>query len=450
MFNPYAPQQQGAPKPLPPRPQMPEWQRKIQEQAAAAAAQEQATAAAVAAQSGQLEAAPQFLSTQNPQEETSMSNDTTPFNPNEVIAAAPQTQIAPINAGDVVYPEDAASAEDLPAKAGIVDYRNGDGLPTTLSEGQAQQLAEKLNGINFAITLPVEHKEPAVGKDGKQRLSRNGKPMLKKVRVPTNISLLVAGEENLNWALDADYAVKLIAEQMMFRVSGHLAAQSVPLKEGWMFDSAWLSKHFGTSNLSEAIEAELRPWAATKVSTLSAATQQAMCSSVTDAEEIVRIYEYVLAEASKYLTKVTKGKSSKADIAAQLAPITKAIGKYESWTKRAEKAATDGKAAPKPLVIKSLSGETVRGIRAVAGVLLVADGKRQALAEKFAAGTYPPRFTAEDAAEYVAETVECSINLQTVACWLQQVATNMQASEQRKLQKYSEESSAAPDDFDLV
>jgi hypothetical protein len=289
-----------------------------------------------------------------------------------------------------------------------------------------------------------------MGKDGKQRMSRSGKPMLRKVRVPTNVNMLVAGEENLNWALDPDYAVKLIAEQMLFRVSGHMAAQAVPLKEGWMFDSAWLSRHFGTSNLSEAIEAEFRPWAAAKVSTLSAATQSAMCSSVTDAEEIVRIYEYVLAEASKYLTKITKGKASKTEISAQLSALSKIIAKYESWMKRADKAAAEDKPAPKPLAIKSLTAETVRGIRAVAGVLLTADSKRQALSEKFASGNYPPRFTAEDAAEYVAETVEYSVNMQTVACWLQQVATNMQASEQRKLQKYSDETSAAPDDFDLV
>ena len=253
--------------------------------------------------------------------------------------------------------------------------------------------------------------------------------------------------------MDEEYAVRLVAEQMIWRVQGHMAAQGVSIREGWMFDQDWLSKHFGTTNLMDAVEAELRPWAATKVSALSAATQQAMCSSVTDAEEIISIYDNVEKAASAYLSKLLKGTGSKAQIAQQLAPITKAKAKWEQYVTRSEKATAEGKAAPKPPVIKALTAETPKGIRAVAGVLLTADSKRQAMTEKFKAGNYPARFSEEEVAEYINGTLEYSIQMQTVSCWLQQIATTMQATEQRKLQKYAADSTAAAaveDDFDLI
>lgn len=453
MFDPYNPAPQGASRPLPPRP-MPAWQQKIQEQSALVAAQEEAAAKA-AQPLEQPVAVPQF----NPPEEKSMSNDTISnpfdttgapaFNPNDVIAKQPMAALAPLPEAE---PADEATDDDLPPKAGIIDYRKGEGLPTTLSEQQVTELAAKLDGLAISSTFPVEHKEPAIGKDGKQRASKAGKLMMKKVKVPTNVHMLVAGEQNLGWALDPDYAVRLVAEQMIWKVQGHMAAQGVSIREGYMFDSEWLAKHFGAANLTDAIEAELRPWAATKVSTLSAATQSAMCSSVTDADEIIQIYTAAELAANTYLTKLLKGKGTKADIASQLAPIVKARAKYEQWQKRAEKAELEGKPAPKALAIKSLTAETVRGIRAVAGMLLTADTKRQQMAEKFKTGNYPPRFSAEEVAEYVDGTQEYSITMQTVACWLQQIATNMQASEQRKMQKYAADAVAGDqaDDFDLI
>ena len=75
------------------------------------------------------------------------------------------------------------------------------------------------------------------------------------------------------------------------------------------------------------------------------------------------------------------------------------------------------------------------------------------MTEKFKAGNYPARFSEEEVAEYINGTLEYSIQMQTVSCWLQQIATTMQATEQRKLQKYAADSTAAAaveDEFDLI
>lgn len=446
MFNPYASAAAGAARPLPQRPANP-FLDKIQEAAAKAAASEEPVAMAATQPWEQPHVAAPL---NTPTEETPMTENTIP-------AAqgfdAPFAAAAPVFDTAVETQDDVRTAEDLPAKAGIIDYRQGEGLPSLMSATQAAELAGRLDGISIASTFPVEHREALKTKEGLPRLSKAGKQMFKKVSVPTNVSVLVSGQEHLGFVMDEEYAVRLVAEQMIWRVQGHMAAQGVSIKEGWMFDQDWLSKHFGTTNLMEAIEAELRPWAATKVSALSAATQQAMCSSVTDAEEIISIYDNVEKAASTYLSKLLKGNGSKAQIAQQLAPITKAKAKWEQYVTRSEKAAAEGKAAPKPPVIKALTAETPKGIRAVAGVLLTADSKRQAMCEKFKAGNYPARFSAAEVQEYIDGTMEYSIQMQTVACWLQQVATNMQATEQRKLQKYAADSTAAAaveDDFDLI
>lgn len=447
MFNPYASAQPGATRPLPQRPSNPLLE-KIQEAAAKAAAAEEPVAMAATQPWEQPHVAAPF---NTPIEEIPMTENTTPaaqgFDAPFAGAAQPVVDATTDGA------EDVRTVEDLPAKAGIIDYRQGEGLPSLMSAAQAAELAGRLDGISIASTFPVEHREALKTKEGTPRLSKAGKQMFKKVSVPTNVSVLVSGTEHLGFVMDEEYAVRLVAEQLIWRVQGHMAAQGVSIKEGWMFDQDWLSKHFGTTNLMEAVEAELRPWAATKVSALSAATQQAMCSSVTDAEEIVSIYDSVEKAASTYLSKLLKGNGSKAQIAQQLAPITKAKAKWEQYIARSEKAAADGKAAPKAPVIKALTAETPKGIRAVAGVLLTADSKRQAMTEKFKAGNYPDRFSAEEVAEYINGTLEYSIQMQTVSCWLQQIATTMQATEQRKLQKYAADSTAAAaveDDFDLI
>ena len=75
------------------------------------------------------------------------------------------------------------------------------------------------------------------------------------------------------------------------------------------------------------------------------------------------------------------------------------------------------------------------------------------MTEKFKAGNYPARFSEEEVAEYINGTLEYSIQMHTVSCWLQQIAIIMQATEQRKLQKYAADSTAAAaveDDFDLI
>ena len=455
MFNPYASTQPGAARPLPQRPHNPLLD-KIQEAAAQAAAAEEPVAALAATQPWEQ---PHVAATfNNPPEEISMIENIPAaqgFDAPFAGAAQPAVDAPALaqNSGVADGSEDARTVEDLPAKAGIIDYRQGEGLPNLMTPMQAAELAQRLDGISIASTFPVEHREALKTKDGEPRKTKAGKQMFKKVRVPTNVSVLVSGEDNLGFVVDEEYALRLITEQMIWRVQGHMSAQGVSIKENWMFDQNWLSKHFGTTNFMEAIEAELRPWAATKVSALSAATQQAMCSSVTDAEEIVGIYETVEKAANTYLSKLLKGTGSKAQIAQQLAPITKAKAKWEQYIGRCEKAETDGKATPKPPVIKALTAETPKGIRAVAGVLLTADSKRQAMTEKFKSGNYPARFSPEEVQEYIDGTQEYSIQMQTVACWLQQIATTMQATEQRKLQKYAADSTAAAaveDDFDLI
>lgn len=448
MFNPYASTQPGAARPLPQRPNNP-FLDKIQEAAAkAAAAEEPVALGATQPWEQPYVAAATFT---NPPEEIPMIENNIQaaqgFDAPFAGAAQPTVDADTDGVGDV------RTIEDLPAKAGIIDYRAGEGLPSLMSAAQAAELAGRLDGISIASTFPVEHREALKTKEGTPRLSKAGKQMFKKVSVPTNVSVLVSGTEHLGFVMDEEYAVRLVAEQLIWRVQGHMAAQGVSIKEGWMFDQDWLSKHFGTTNLMEAVEAELRPWAATKVSALSAATQQAMCSSVTDAEEIVSIYDAVEKAASTYLSKLLKGTGSKAQIAQQLAPITKAKAKWEQYIARSEKAAADGKAAPKAPVIKALTAETPKGIRAVAGVLLTADSKRQAMAEKFKSGNYPARFSAQEVHEYIDGTLEYSIQMQTVSCWLQQIATTMQVAEQKKLQKYAADSTAAAtieDDFDLI
>ena len=455
MFNPYASTQPGAARPLPQRPHNPLLD-KIQEAAAQAAAAEEPVAALAATQPWEQ---PHVAAiSNNPPEEISMIENIPAaqgFDAPFAGAAQPDVDAPALaqNSGVADGSEDVRTVEDLPAKAGIIDYRQGDGLPSLMSAAQAAELAGRLDGISIASTFPVEHREALKTKEGTPRMSKAGKQMFKKVSVPTNVSVLVSGAEHLGFVMDEEYAVRLVAEQMIWRVQGHMAAQGVSIREGWMFDQDWLSKHFGTTNLMEAVEAELRPWAATKVSALSAATQQAMCSSVTDAEEIISIYDTVEKAASAYLSKLLKGTGSKAQIAQQLAPITKAKAKWEQYVTRSEKATAEGKAAPKPPVIKALTAETPKGIRAVAGVLLTAESKRQAMTEKFKAGNYPARFSEEEVAEYINGTLEYSIQMQTVSCWLQQIATTMQATEQRKLQKYAADSTAAAaieDDFDLI
>lgn len=444
MFNPYDPRPTTPTKPLPQRPPLNPFLAKIQDAAAQAAAAETSAAPAAIPFTEQAVPVPSF--TQTPLEEVKPMSE---FNPNDIIEAMPQAALAPV-------PEvtDDRTDSDLPAKAGIVDYRSGEGLPSVVPDADVKALEQRLDGVSFKATFPVTVKEPALGKDGNQRTTKSGKLMWKKVNVPTNVNALISGQEHMGFALDDSYCVSLVVEQMIYRVQGHMAAQDVLLKEGWMFDQNWLSTHFGTSNFMEAIEAELRPWATTKVSALSAATQAAMCSSVTDAEEIIAIYAFVEKAASHYLTKIMKGQGSKAAIAQQLAPITKAKAKWDQYVGRCEKALADGKAEPKAPVIKALTAETPKGIRAVVGVLTVADQKRQAMVEKFKAGNYPKdRFTDADVADVIDGAQEYSINMQTVGCWLGQIATNMQAAEQRKLQKYAADSAAAvaaDDDFDLL
>ena len=456
LFNPYSNAQPGAARPLPQRPQSP-FLTKIQEASAKAAASEEPVALTATQPWEQPHVAAATI-TNSPQEEIPMIENIPAaqgFDAPFAGAAQPDVDAPALdqNSGVADGSEDVRTVEDLPAKAGIIDYRQGEGLPTSMTPAQSAELAQRLDGISIASTFPVEHREPSLSKDGTHRTTKTGKLMYKKVRVPTNVSVLVSGEDNLGFVVDEEYALRLITEQMIWRVQGHMSAQGVSIKENWMFDQNWLSKHFGTTNLMEAIEAELRPWAATKVSALSAATQQAMCSSVTDAEEIVGIYDAVEKAATTYLSKLLKGTGSKAQIAQQLAPLTKAKSKWEQYIGRCEKAEADGKATPKAPVIKSLTAETPKGIRAVAGMLLTADSKRQAMTEKFKSGNYPARFSAEEVQDYIYGTQDYSIQMQTVACWLQQIATNMQAAEQRKLQKYAAESTAAAsieDDFDLI
>ena len=451
MFNPYASAQPGAARPLPQRPHNP-FLNKIQEAAAKAAAAEEPVAMAATQPWEQPHVAAPF---NTPIEEIPMTENTIPAAQgfDAPFAGAAAQPALDQNSGVADGAEDVRTVEDLPAKAGIIDYRQGEGLPSLMSAAQAAELAGRLDGISIASIFPVEHREALKSKDGTPRLSKAGKQMFKKVAVPTNVSVLVSGAENLGFVMDEEYAVRLVAEQMIWRVQGHMAAQGVSIREGWMFDQDWLSKHFGTTNLMDAIESELRPWATTKVSALSAATQQAMCSSVTDAEDIIGIYTAVEASATAYLSKLLKGTGVKAQIAQQLAPITKAKSKWEQYVTRCEKAEADGKPAPKAPVIKSLTAETQKGIRAVAGMLLTADSKRQAMAEKFKSGNYPARFSAQEVQEYIDGTLEYSIQMQTVSCWLQQIATTMQVAEQKKLQKYAADSTAAAtieDDFDLI
>ncbi len=447
MFNPYAPAKSGAPRPLPQRPANP-FADRIQAAAAAAATEDP-----VALVATQLWEQPQMAaSVLTKTEEISMPENTIPASQGFAapFAAATATAVAPADPVDDIT-EDVRTTEDLPAKAGIIDYRQGEGLPCSMSAAQATELASRLDGISVASTFPVEHREMLRTKEGLPRKTKAGKQMFKKVSIPTNISVLVSGDEHLGFIMDEEYAVRLVTEQLIWRVQGHMAAQGVSIKEGWAFDQDWLSKHFGTSNLMEAIESELRPWAATKVSALSAAVQQAMCSTVEDADEIVAIFDSVEKSAATYLTKLLKGAGSRGQIAQQLAPITKAKAKWEQYIARVDKAEAAGKANPKPPVIKSLASETPKSIRAVAGVLLTADAKRQTMADKFRAGNYPDRFSTDEVQEYINDTAAYSIQMQTVACWLQQIATTMQATEQRKLQKYTADSTASiEDDFDLI
>lgn len=442
-FNPFSGAPAGATKPLPPRPQAPNFLNTLQQRSAAVAAE-----------------AP--LEEQKPSQEHNPVNQPTleviPMSEeiNLPVTAAATNSAAEVAAADAAIDAaagaDERTPEDLPAKAGIVDYRTGEGLPITMMPVQVEELAKRIDGLSIQSVFPVTHKTPAIVKEtGLPRVSKNGKQVMKTSKVPTNVSALFSGEQNMNWLLDSGYAVRLIAEQMLFRVQGHMAAQGLSFKENWVFTSDWLNKHFGTDNFQDAVEAELRPWAATKVSTLSAAQQANLCSSTTDAQEIIAIYEYVSKAAETYLSKVLKGKGSKSEIASQLAPITKAQAKWEQWVTRCEKALAAGKPEPKAPMIKSLTSETPKGIRAVVAMLLTADTKRQAMAEKFKTGNYPERFTAEDVQAYIDGTTEYSINMQTVACWLGQIATNMQATEQRKLQKYAAESAATvDDDFDMI
>lgn len=448
MFNPFDSGNQQS-RPLPPRPAPLAGLQKIQQASAAALAAETPEVEHVAPlphPTEQLEVVPQF------KEETHVTEVQVDIQAADAAnqAAADASLKAAAAAADDVATPDEAGEDDLPAKAGIIDYRSGEGLPSLATPEQAEALATKLDGLAISLTLPVTHKEPSTTKDGKPRFAKNGKPMMKKVKVLTNVSVLASGDENVGWAVDPEYAIKLIAEMMVHRVGGHFEAQGLSLKENQLFESSWLSRHFGTENLQQAIESELRPWSTTKVSTLSAATQAAMCSNITDAEEIITVYDYVEEHAVKFLDRVFKGKEGKEKAKIQLAPVSKAKAKYEQWIARAEKAVAAGKPMPKQLVVKSLSGETVKSIRAIAALLLKADETRQMMAAKFATGNYPDRYSADEVAEYISQSAEYSVNMQTVSCWLGQVATNMQTTEQRKLKKYSADTSVAGDDFYMI
>ena len=189
MFNPYDPRPTTPTKPLPQRPPLNPFLAKIQDAAAQAAAEETPVAPAAIPFTEQAVPVPSF--TQTPLEEVKPMSD---FNPNDIIAEQPQAALAPV-------PEsDDRTTEDLPAKAGIIDYRSGEGLPSVVSDADVKALEQRLDGVSFKATIPVTVKEPALGKDGNQRTTKNGKLMWKKVNVPTNVNALISGQEHMGFA----------------------------------------------------------------------------------------------------------------------------------------------------------------------------------------------------------------------------------------------------------
>ena len=155
-FNPFSGAPAGATKPLPPRPQAPNFLNTLQQRSAAVAAE-----------------AP--LEEQKPSQEHNPVNQPTleviPMSEeiNLPVTAAATNYAAEVAAADAAIDAaagaDERTPEDLPAKAGIVDYRTGEGLPITMMPVQVEELAKRIDGLSIQSVFPVTHKTPAIVKE---------------------------------------------------------------------------------------------------------------------------------------------------------------------------------------------------------------------------------------------------------------------------------------------
>ena len=419
---------------LPQRPSAPAFMRTLIDKSAAIAATTAATTVA----------APIVL-----KEESRMSDQiVNPFAaPAEVPTTAPFT-VNPESPVAAVVPtvddeDEVDEADALPRNAGIVDYRpefGAEALPEVMTDSAAAAVAEATQGMVLkGISLPVIVETLATKKDGTPILKKDGKQSIRKTKVPTNVSVLLTGEDGLGWLLnDDEYSAKLVAEMLLHKVQQQLKLQGIQLKEGWVLTTEWLKAHFGAESIQDALDATLRPWAvaATRMTSAAAAAIQEMCSTVDDVYEIIQMYEFTEERLTAYI-KHGNSKVSVADINAQLGPIHKSANKWRAYAKRLEAAELAGKATPKKPVIKALAGESPKSILAVSTALQKLVELRDASHTNLVEGRIPKRFTPEDVQEYLAATGEHNANLLAVSCWLNGIAQQIKLKEARNLKKYA-------------
>ena len=359
------------------------------------------------------------------------------FKPSEELGTLLKNKLSEMHTedeGDFQQPDDALevdadsdeSAEkskvtNLPKGAGMVDYSG-----ITFKQGDLLEVESlRASGVNVLdLTIPTKVREASLDANGKQKVSKNGKPLFKflNLNYPAYLRL---DKLAADWLMNN--AASAVCELLLHTVYDHLSKQHVTPIPGMIWSPEMLVKHFGAEDLASALMHIVNPWKSTSLTI--AQREDLLCSVNLDGVPTKLRLQSALnayADAYKRVYKLKHNRQPTAAVVnAETAPLTKLIARYEAHDAKVAKAEAEGKPVPK-WKLPLLTGVTPELCNNVVLQLNTLASEREKRVDAINMGAKPTNATPEQIAAYIAATPEAVKNLRGAACVLDAAAKKLE------------------------
>lgn len=323
--------------------------------------------------------------------------------------------------GDGDESAEKSKVTNLPKGAGMVDYSG-----VTFKQGDMLEVESlRASGVNVLdLTIPTKIREASLDANGKQKVSKVGKPLFKflNLNYPAYLRL---DKLAADWLMNN--AASAVCELLLHTVYEHLSKQNVAPVPGMIWTPEMLVKHFGTADLATAIMHIVNPWKSTTL-TISQREDLLCLVNLDGVPTKLRLQSALNAYADAY-KRVYKLKHNRqptaAVVNAETAPLTKLIARYEAHDAKVAKCEADGKPSPK-WKLPLLTGVTPELCNNVVLQLNTLASEREKRVDAINMGAKPANATPEQIAAYIAATPEAVKNLRGAACVLDAAAKKLE------------------------